>query len=104
MIENGIDTDCYAKPHDTDAVRRRLGIPTGVPVIGTVGRLHEIKRQDVLLRAFARLHNRIPDAHLMLVGDGQLRHDLETLSDQLGIASRVHFVGYQARRLLTCKR
>jgi glycosyltransferase involved in cell wall biosynthesis len=97
VIENGIDTDCYTTPCDTDAIRKSLGIPAGAPVVGTIGRLNEIKRQDVLLRGFARLRAAVPDAHLMLVGDGPLRAELEGLTRELGIAERVHFVGYQER-------
>jgi glycosyltransferase involved in cell wall biosynthesis len=95
VIENGIDLDCYTAPCDTSAVRADLGIPASAPVVGTVGRLHEIKRQDVLLRAFARVRTEVPEARLMLVGEGPLRQDLESLTRQLGLVPYVHFVGYQ---------
>lgn len=95
VIQNGIDVDCYRLPGDTAAVRAGLGIPAGAPVIGTVGRLNEIKRQDVLLRAFARLRTPGPEPHLLLVGDGPLRADLEKLAGELGVVGRVHFAGYQ---------
>ncbi len=64
--------------------------------IGTIGRLNEIKRQDVLLRAFARLAANRPEARLLLVGDGPMRGELERLADALGIRERTHFAGYQA--------
>lgn len=95
VIANGIDMGCYTEPCDTSAVRRALGIPDGAPVIGTVGRLSEIKRQDVLIRAFARVRERVPGAHLLLVGDGPLRAELTALSGRLGLTSCVHFAGYQ---------
>lgn len=95
VIRNGIDTDCYRAPGDTASVRASLGIPADAPVIGTVGRLNEIKRQDLLLRAFARLRCPGPAAHLLLVGDGPLRAELEQLAKELGVVDRVHFAGYQ---------
>ena len=63
LIQNGIDIDCFRHSGDGVAIRQSLGIPRSVPVIGTVGRLNEIKRQDVLIRAFARVRQtrRSPD-------------------------------------------
>src|SRR5206468_12258977 len=67
----------------------------GARVIGTVGRLAEIKCQDLLIRAFARIREAAPDAHLVLVGDGPLRCPLGELADGLGLGRSIHFVGYQ---------
>ena len=95
VIANGIDTACYTEAGGSEEVRRTLGIPNSAPVIGTVGRLNEIKRQDVLIRAFAMVRECVPDAHLMLVGDGPLGRELRALRDRLGLAAFVHFAGYQ---------
>ena len=69
------------------------------PIVGTLGRLHEQKGYDVLLRALAEL----PDAHAVVVGDGPERLALETLAARLCIAERVEFVGWHddARAWLT---
>src|SRR5262249_6549454 len=64
---------------------------------GTVGRLNEVKCQDLLLRAFAQVVVASPQTRLLLVGDGPMRGDLERLADQLGVAESVHFAGYQAQ-------
>jgi glycosyltransferase involved in cell wall biosynthesis len=56
-----------------------------------------VKRQDVLLRGFARLATRISHAHLLFVGDGPRRAELVSLADDLGIAERVTFAGYTDR-------
>jgi glycosyltransferase involved in cell wall biosynthesis len=95
LIENGIDLDGFRDPGDPAAVRADLRIPLGVPVIGTVGRLTEVKRQDLLLRAFARVRARFPDAHLVVVGDGPCRPGLEQLAHELEVASHVRFTGFQ---------
>jgi sugar transferase (PEP-CTERM/EpsH1 system associated) len=96
LIFNGIDTARFLEPSDPEATRRELGIPAGVPVIGTVGRLNEIKRQDVLIRAFARVRERLIDAHLVLVGDGPMREPLGELAEELGLGGCVHFAGFRS--------
>jgi glycosyltransferase involved in cell wall biosynthesis len=65
--------------------------------VGIVARLNEIKRQDLLMRAFATVRPEFPDAHLLLVGDGPARNELGELSARLGLAACVHFAGYQAQ-------
>jgi glycosyltransferase involved in cell wall biosynthesis len=96
VIQNGIDLNLYRQPRETSRLRGALGIPPDARVIGTIGRLNEIKRQDVLLRAFARVRQQVQDAHLLLVGDGPLRHELAALAAGLGLTKHVHFAGFQA--------
>lgn len=95
VVPNGIDTGRFSGPSDRDAIRSALGIPKDAPVLGTVGRLNEVKRQDRLIRAFSKASGVILGAHLLLVGDGPLIDDLRDLAAGLGLADRVHFVGYQ---------
>ncbi len=94
-IRNGIETARYAEAGDPSVVRRALGIPGDAPVIGTVGRLAEIKRYDLLIRSFARVRRECPDAHLILVGDGPSGPGLRELAAGLGVGGCVHFAGYQ---------
>jgi glycosyltransferase involved in cell wall biosynthesis len=96
VLLNGIDTARIAAAETSPELRTSLGIPEGVPVIGTVGRLNPIKSQNILIQAFARLKPGFPNAHLLLVGDGPSRAYLEGLASELGIADAVHFAGYQS--------
>ncbi len=99
VIHNGVDIDLFASARsEREQVRLELGIPPESPVIGTVGRLSAIKRQDILIRAFAGVLQQIPDARLLLVGDGPEREHLLALSAALGLGERVHFAGYRADR------
>src|SRR5262249_44200284 len=59
-----------------------------------VGRLVPIKRVDVLLRAFARA-SQTARLRLAIVGDGELREQLQAQARQLGVADRVWFAGYR---------
>lgn len=96
FLPNGIDPRPFSDPFDRDAARTRLGIGPRDPLVGTVGRLTEIKCHDVLLHGFARLASTRRDARLLLVGDGPRRAELESLAAAIGISNRVHFAGYQA--------
>lgn len=60
-----------------------------------VGRLAEKKGVEYLIRAFADIVERHPDARLLVVGDGPCRGELEALSSQLGLADHVRFAGAQ---------
>jgi glycosyltransferase involved in cell wall biosynthesis len=95
VILNGIDTARFQQRGEARALRQELGIPAGAPVIGTVGRLTPVKRQDLLLRAFARVREQVPEARLLLVGDGPLLEQLQGLAAELGVGGATHFAGYQ---------
>ena len=64
------------------------------PVIACVARLVEKKGIDVALRAFAMLRKRIPEASLVIAGDGPERGPLESLTLELGLAEAVTFLGW----------
>ncbi len=94
-VVNGIDVDRFANPGARARIRDQLGIPADSMVIGTVGRLTEVKRQDRLIRAFSQVVRKHGHARLMLVGSGPMREELQRLAENLGLDDRVHFVGYQ---------
>ena len=97
VIPNGVDTDLYDASKQRTGIRHALAIPEDARVIGTVGRLNEVKRQDLLVRAFARVHAKHAGTWLLLVGDGPERSRLERLANELGIFGRTVFAGYQSR-------
>jgi glycosyltransferase involved in cell wall biosynthesis len=96
VVLNGIDTSVYRDASRREEIRRSLAIPAEARVIGTVGRLNEVKRQDLLVRAFAEISRRRAEAWLLVVGDGPERSRLEELARELGVAERAVFAGYQA--------
>jgi glycosyltransferase involved in cell wall biosynthesis len=95
VVPNGIDLLRFEVKALRVGRRETLGIPLEAPVVGTVGRLTEIKRQDLLIRAFGLMLDRAPDAHLLIVGDGPLGGELRRLADSLDLGDRVHFAGYE---------
>ncbi len=56
-----------------------------------VGRLVEEKGISDLIRAVALLVAEMPDATVMILGDGQERADMEALASRLDVSDRVHF-------------
>jgi glycosyltransferase involved in cell wall biosynthesis len=91
VVANGIPL--LDLPHDAS---HQPDEPPRTVTIGTVGRLNEVKRQDLLLRAFAELRADSPNLRLLLVGEGSERAKLESLARELGIESETEFAGYQA--------
>lgn len=88
----GVETDRFTPNAKCRMQNAKFSIPEGVKVIGTVSvmdRAHRFKGIDLLLKA-AVDH---PEAHLLLVGDGNIRFEYEKLAADLGIAERVHFAG-----------
>ncbi len=83
VIENGI-------PLTGRPVSALEGKP---PVIGTVGRHTAIKGQRFLIEAVELLRNRGVDVRLVMVGDGELRDELEGLVDAADLRDRVSFTG-----------
>ena len=69
----------------------RFGVPDGVPLAVAVGWLHKNKGFDVLMNAMAKL----PQFHLLLVGDGPEEGALKTQAKLLGVNNRVHFLGWR---------
>lgn len=87
VIPNFVDDESAAAPAD----RAAYGTPSDAPLVFALGRLHENKGFDVLLRAMAA----VPGAWLWIAGDGPLRAKLERQAAELGIAGRVRFLGWQ---------
>ncbi|RZT87885.1 glycosyltransferase involved in cell wall biosynthesis [Pseudonocardia sediminis] len=95
VVHNGVDPLPYP-PRRDESLARELGLDPGRVVVGTVAVLRPEKDHAILLRAFADVASRCPEAVLLLVGDGPLRRELAAAAAELGIADRVVFTG--ARR------
>ena len=72
-----------------------LGLPTDLdgPFLVCVASLTNPKNHGMLVRAFEQISKEIPEARLLLVGEGPQKPKLELLARQLGLDSRIHFAG-----------
>lgn len=72
-----------------------LGIPEGAPVVGNVAALAEHKDHATLLSAMSKVLEDVPEARLVIVGDGELRGALEAQAASLGLGDRCVFAGFR---------
>lgn len=95
-LGNFVDIPAPVPAAQLDALRAALGLQ-GCRIVLGLGRLHPNKGWADLLHAFARLPDAVDNAplHLLMVGDGPLRAELVQLGNTLGIASRIHWTGWQ---------
>lgn len=93
VVPNGIDTDVFQPDGRPGNLRTRFGIGAERFVIGHVARLSPVKNHRLLLDAFALLHEARPEAFLALIGDGDLRPQIETRISELGLADHVGLYG-----------
>lgn len=94
VLEVGSDLEPLLRLGSNTSLRDRLGFAPQHVVFGYVGRLAPIKDPATLVRAFARVVVRAPNARLLLVGDGGLRQEVESLVDELGLADYVCLTGW----------
>ncbi len=93
VIPNGVDTDRYQPVELNHDLRAQLRIPRSAPLAGIVAVLRPEKNHEMFLRVAAQVHAEVPDAHFLVIGEGPRRRELESLSAQLGLSQRVHFLG-----------
>jgi glycosyltransferase involved in cell wall biosynthesis len=65
-------------------------------LVGVVARLQPEKGVAIFLKAAARVAPQFPEAHFVVAGDGPLRQQLADLAEDLGLKSRVHFLGFRS--------
>jgi glycosyltransferase involved in cell wall biosynthesis len=95
LIRLGLDLERFAEVPARGALRAGLGISPEVPLVGIVGRLVPIKGHDLFLEMAARVVERKPDAHFVIVGDGELWDSLQQQVQRLRLGERVHLTGWR---------
>ncbi|MBK1673064.1 glycosyl transferase family 1 [Ectothiorhodospira shaposhnikovii] len=105
IIPTGIHQEAFAGG-DGAAFRQHMGIDHDTPLLVHVGRIAFEKNIDALLHMMADVRRAIPDAMLVIAGDGPAMGHIRRLTGQLGLEKAVRFAGYLDRRttLLDCYR
>lgn len=96
LIPHGIDPAPFEAQVDSrlqQELRDRLHLDRTAPIIGTVARLVASKGVDQLMCSFPHVRAAVPNAQLVIVGDGAQRESLQRVAAALGIADAVHFAG-----------
>lgn len=96
VIPNGIDPDGFRRdPARVAEIRDSLGIRPGETVIGSVGRLENQKRFDLLLEAFARVRRSRSGLRLLIAGEGSRHAALETEAERLDLGESFRLLGHR---------
>lgn len=96
VVPLGLDLDRFLRAREgQNDLRLALRIPAGTPLLGIVGRLVPIKDHPTLFQALTLLPDGGQVPHLLVVGDGERWEELQQLAHHLGLASRVHFLGWR---------
>lgn len=92
VIYNGIDLEEIEKTAPMS--RAQLGIPEGAFVVGMVGRLSKQKAPDTFVKSAKLIKEKIPNAFFLMVGDGELRDQVESLINQYDLGSSFLITGW----------
>ena len=92
-VSNGIDLRRFTPSAPSKDIYKKFNLPTDKPIVSYIGRLDAEKHLPVLLRAFERIREALPDTHLLIVGDGTERINLEAKARDLGFGDDVTFTG-----------
>jgi glycosyltransferase involved in cell wall biosynthesis len=94
LIRSGVELGRIRMGGDAAAVRRRLGIPDGAPVVTQIGNFKPQKAPLDFVRMAAEVAMHVPLAHFVMVGEGLLRPQAEALARALGVDHKVAFCGW----------
>jgi phosphatidylinositol alpha-1,6-mannosyltransferase len=92
-LSPGVDTDRFYPGCGGEEMRKRLDIPLAAPVVVCVARMVKRKGQDTLVRAWPSVLRELPDARLLLVGDGPNRARIERMVRRRGLQDSVIMTG-----------
>lgn len=91
-LSNGVDLSCFKPGVAKKSVTRKYGLDAR-PRVLYVGRVDPEKSIDKIIEAFSKVHKSIPEAELVIVGDGTAKTGLEKLTNDLGLNDAVRFLG-----------
>ncbi|MBK7859526.1 MAG: glycosyltransferase [Archangiaceae bacterium] len=95
MVLPAVVGPAFVPAADRAALRAELGLPPG-PLVGMVSTLQESRRHELGLDALARLRARVPQARLVVMGDGERAAVLRARAVTLGVEGAVIFAGYRS--------
>jgi glycosyltransferase involved in cell wall biosynthesis len=99
VVWNGVRVEEFENLRSAEEMRKELGVTEGARVIGAVAGLSERKGLKYLVEAVGLLGEKWPELQCLVAGGGELRQSLEAQAKALGVAGRVHFLGFRADRL-----
>ncbi|GFK28222.1 glycosyltransferase family 1 protein [Tetragenococcus halophilus] len=94
LIKNAIDLDNYKYSANVDKeVRKELGVSEDTFIVGHVGRFVTQKNHHFIIEVFESILEKQPNSVLLLIGDGQLKQEIQALVTKKKLNSKVKFLG-----------
>jgi L-malate glycosyltransferase len=95
VIRSGVDLAAFRSHAGGDVVRDELGIPGAAPLVVQIACFKPQKAPERFVELAAGVSQRVPEAHFLLVGDGELRAALERRRREAGLEGRLHLPGWR---------
>ncbi|MBC7814940.1 MAG: glycosyltransferase, partial [Burkholderiales bacterium] len=96
VLPLGLDLAPFANaPRKIGAFRAAWNIAPDATLVGIVGRIVPVKNHELFLQAAAKVKAQQPNAHFVIIGDGELRTHIEAQAAALGLREAITFTGWQ---------
>lgn len=96
VLPLGLDLTPFAKtPRKSGGFRQTWQIPEDAPLVGIAGRFVPVKNHALFIEAAAKVRQTVPNAHFVLIGDGELRPEIEAQLDALNLRECFTLTGWQ---------
>lgn len=93
----GLDVETFQPSEDDhQSVRREFGFPPDAWIVSTIGALHPRKSHELFIEAAARVVQAEPRTCFLVIGEGELRSELEQLAAARGLSGKLAFTGVRA--------
>ena len=94
VILNGVDIEAYENGVHGTVTRRDLDIPKDAFVVGMVGRICPQKAPDIFVRMANQVRNKVPNAHFIIVGNGNQEAEIRKYAEKNGFSDSLHITGF----------
>lgn len=94
VIFNGVDIESYENGVRGAVKRKNLNIPEDAFVVGMVGRMSPQKAPDVFVRMAKKVKDAVPNAHFIIVGNGEQEAEIKKYAEDNGFLENLHITGW----------
>lgn len=94
VIYNGVDIEAYENGVHGAVKREDLNIPEDAFVVGMVGRMSPQKAPDVFIKMAKLVKDKVPNAHFIIVGNGDLEAEIRRYAEENGFSDSLHITGW----------
>lgn len=95
VVHSGADMDRF-RGKTGDSIRKEFALSAQARILGNVGYLVGHKGQKHLIQAMTKVVQKFPEAHLLIVGKGELEKELKDLTAHLGLNKHITFTGFRS--------